>query len=218
MNLCDKMSDLADEGRAVDIACLDFSKASETASHKILIGEVFTNGLVKQTLRGTENCLKTTQRTVMSSTRSSWRPGAAVYTRSPCWIQSLLAPSLMIWVMPQTLLQGCWWQKPRGVAIQRGHKRLEEWADRSLMKSSKKWNALHVGRNNPITNGKQLVLVATKSNMSQQWVLATKKVNRILVYFRWSIASWWKEVILPLYSALLRPLWCFAVKKETRTY
>lgn len=70
INLCDKMSDLADEGRAVDIAYLDFSKASETASHKILIGEVFTNGLVKQTLRGTENCLKTTQKTVMSITRS----------------------------------------------------------------------------------------------------------------------------------------------------
>lgn len=77
INLYDKMTGPVDEGRAVGFVYLDFSKASDTASHKILIDKVFMNGLVKQTLRWTENCLKTTQRVVMSSTKSSWRPVAS---------------------------------------------------------------------------------------------------------------------------------------------
>lgn len=55
IKLSDKMSCPVDEGRAVDTVRLEFSKASETASHKSLIDKVFTSGLVKQTLRWTEN-------------------------------------------------------------------------------------------------------------------------------------------------------------------
>jgi len=37
INFYNKITGLVGEERAVDIACLDFSKASDTASHKILI-------------------------------------------------------------------------------------------------------------------------------------------------------------------------------------
>lgn len=64
--------------------------------------------------------------------------------------------------------------------------------------------------------GKHFVLMDAKSNMRQQLVLSTKKVNRILGFFRWSIVSWLKEVILSLYSAQLALpcLWCFPVGKR----
>ncbi|XP_053825077.1 NADH dehydrogenase [ubiquinone] 1 alpha subcomplex assembly factor 2 isoform X1 [Vidua chalybeata] len=46
------------------------------------------------------------------------------------------------------------------------------------------------------------VLVANKLSMSQQRVLVAKKASAILGGIRKSIASRWREVILPLYSAL----------------
>lgn len=44
----------------------------------------------------------------------------------------------------------------------------------------------------------------TKLYMSQQWALAAKKVNDIFGCIRQSISNRSTEVILPLYSALMR--------------
>ncbi|PKU35296.1 hypothetical protein llap_14400 [Limosa lapponica baueri] len=69
----DGMTGWIDEGRAVDVVYLDFSKAFDTASHSILIGKLRKCALDEWTVRWIENWLKDrAQRVVISGTESSW--------------------------------------------------------------------------------------------------------------------------------------------------
>ncbi|GAB0199220.1 mitochondrial enolase superfamily member 1 [Grus japonensis] len=74
----DGMKCWVDEGRAGDAVYLDFSKAFDTVSHKILIGKLRKCGLDEWTVRWIENWLNgRAQSIVISGTESSWGPVAS---------------------------------------------------------------------------------------------------------------------------------------------
>ncbi|GAB0209913.1 mitochondrial enolase superfamily member 1 [Grus japonensis] len=108
----------------------------------------------------------------------------------------------------------------RRAIIQRDLDRLKKWSDRNLMKFSKdEYQVLHLGWNNPMYQcrlevhwikrslaEKDLrVLVGNKLNVNQQCDLAAKEANSVLGCTSNSVANRSGEVILPLYSSLVRP-------------
>ena len=69
------MTRLVDEGKAVDVVYLDFSKAFDTVSHSILLQKLAVRGLNRYTLGWVRNWLEgRAQRVVVNGVKSSWQP------------------------------------------------------------------------------------------------------------------------------------------------
>ena len=69
----DQVTRLVDEGKAVDMVHLGFSKAFDTVSHSILLQKLAVRGLDRYTLGWVRNWLEgQAQRVVVNGAKSSW--------------------------------------------------------------------------------------------------------------------------------------------------
>jgi len=203
-----------DEGRAVDVVYLDFSKAFDTVSHYILLGKLRKSALDEWLVKWTENWLNgRTQKVVISGTESSWRPVTNGVPRG-----SILSPVLFNFFINDldeelecTLSKFADDTKLGGMLdisgqagelgaeepdeVQQGQVQGPALGEEQLNAPVQGWADLLESNSMERDLG---VLVDDRLTISQQRALVAKKTNGTLGCIKNSVASRSREILLPL--------------------
>ncbi|GAB0188829.1 mitochondrial enolase superfamily member 1 [Grus japonensis] len=226
----DKVTCLVDVGQAVDIVYLDFSNTFDMVPHSLLLEKLMRYTLDNWSVQWVGNRLTgCTQRVVVNSSFSNWQPvtsgvlqGLILGPKLFNIFISDLDDGIMCTLMKfadDTKLNGEVDTWEGRATLQEVLDRLEEWANKNLMKFNKdKCKVLHLGGHNPGVQHRlgstQLggssverylsVLVDNKLNMSEQCAAAAKQANRMLGCINKGITSKGKKSHYPAQCLLGR--------------
>ncbi|KAJ7427270.1 RNA-directed DNA polymerase from mobile element jockey-like protein [Willisornis vidua] len=225
-----QVTHLVDEGKAVDVACLDFSTAFDTVPHNMALVKMVAHGLERSTLCWVRNCLDgQTQRALVNGAASCWWLDTSGVPQ-----RSALGPVLFNICIDDldeeietiigtfgddTKLGGRVDLLEGRRALQRHLGRLGRWADSNGMKFNEfKCRVLHFGQKytmhcyrlrTELLESSQAerdlgVWIDRRLNISHQCTHGGQEGQWILSCIKNSVTSKAREVILPLYSVLVK--------------